>query len=117
MPNLWQNQSLVINVGILGLHLVANEFTFTDLGSPSRVLVLDVNHRSVKVLQVSKGKHRGVFYQLECQWHAGRRQGYRAGELQTLVLDKRTLCAQPADADGVEFAIAGGRDLLRLDGN
>ena len=34
-----------LNVGILGLHLVANEFTFTDLGPPSRVLVLDVNHR------------------------------------------------------------------------
>ena len=76
-----------------------------------------MNHRSVEVLQVSKGKHRGVFYQLERQRHAGRRQGHRAGELQTLVLDKRTLCAQPADADGVEFAIAGGRDLLRLDGN
>ena len=76
-----------------------------------------MNHRSVKVLKVGKGEYRGVLYQLERQRHAGRRQGHRAGELQTLVLDERTLCAQPADADGVEFAVARGRNLLRLDGD
>ncbi len=74
-----------------------------------------MNHAGIKVLQVSKGKHRGVFNELEGQRHLGRRQGHGVGEFQTLVLDVRALSAKPANVDGVELAVAGRGNLFGLD--
>ena len=103
------------NVGVFGLDLIANEFTFSNLGTPRCVLVLDVNHAGVKVLQVSKRKHRGVFNEFESQRHLGRRQGHGIGEFQTLVLDEGALSAEPANVHGVKLAVAGRGNLFGLD--
>ena len=106
-----------LHVGILRLDLVAHEFTLANLGAPSRVLVLNVNHRGIKVLKICKGEDGGVLDQFKCKRHASRWQGDGTGELQALVLNERTLRTQPTDADGVEFIAARGRNLFRLNGD
>ena len=84
-----------LDVGVLRLHLVPNQFTFTNLRAPSRVLILHVDHAGIKVLEVSKRKHRCVFDEFQSKRHLGRWKRDRSGDLQTLVLDKGALGTQP----------------------
>ena len=84
-----------LNVGVLRLHLVPNQFTFANLRAPGRVLILHVDHAGVKVLEVSIGKHRCVFDKFQSKRHLGRWKSGRSGKLQTLVLDEGTLGTQP----------------------
>ena len=106
------DDSGAFDVGILGLHLVADQFTLADLGAPRCVLVLNVNHRGIKVLKVSKGKHRGVFNQLKGKRHLCWWQGNSSWEFEALVLHVGALCTKPADVDGVKFVAARRRNLF-----
>ena len=105
------------NVGVLGLHLIANQFTFTNLRAPSGVLVLDMNHGGIKVLQVGKGEHRGVLDQFKGKRHLRWWQSDGSRNLKALILDIWALSAEPADADRIEFAVARRWDLFGLDGD
>ena len=105
------------NVGVLCLDLVADQFTLANLRTPSRVLILNVNHAGVKVLEVCKGKHGCVFDQFQSEGHFSGWKSDGSGQLETLVLHEGAFGAEPRDADGVEFTVARGRNLFRLHGD
>ena len=108
------HNSSVNDVAVLCLHLVANEFTFSHLTAPGRILILDVDLACIEVLQVSEREHGGVRNNLERHRHEGRRQCCGGRDLQALVLHIRALRSEPLKRNRIEFSCTRIRDVFRL---